>query len=254
MSKVWLAIRSALFWGVYATSTIVYGLFSPLLFLLPLERRYPIVMSWTRLNLWALKTICGIDYRVEGEERLPEGPAIVMSKHSSTWETMALVQVLPPMAWVLKRELMYIPFFGWGLAALDHIAIDRNAGRNAVKQVVEQGIARLQAGRWVVIFPEGTRVQPGKKGRYKLGGGVLAEQSGHPVVPIAHNAGFFWPREQFIKYPGLITIRIGPVIDPKGKRAAQVIEEVERWIEGEMVELNRDARRQLLDRMRKGKG
>ncbi len=252
MSKPLLAIRSALFWVVYATSTIVYGLFSPLLFLLPMARRYPIVMSWTRLNLAALKWICGIDYRVEGRENLPEGPAIVMSKHSSTWETMALVQVLPPVAWVLKKELMYIPFFGWGLAALDHIAIDRKAGRNAVKQVVDQGTACLKAGRWVVIFPEGTRVQPGKKGRYKLGGGVLAEQSGYPVVPIAHNAGFFWPREQFIKYPGLITIRIGPVIDPKGMSATEVIAAVENWIEGEMAELNRDARRQLLERMRKG--
>lgn len=239
-----LAVRSALFWLVYASSTIVYGMFSPLLFLLPLPRRYPIVMSWTRLNLAALKSICGIDYRVEGRENLPAGPAIAMSKHSSTWETMALVQVLPPMAWVLKKELMYIPFFGWGLAALDHIAIDRKAGRNAVRQVVEQGRARLQAGRWVVIFPEGTRVQPGKRGRYKLGGGVLAEASGYPVVPIAHNAGYFWPREHFIKYPGTITVRIGPVIDPAGKSAAEIIAEVEQWIEGEMDELNRDARRQ----------
>ncbi len=243
--KPLLFIRSALFWVVYATSTLVYGTLSPLLFLLPLPRRYPIVMSWTRLNLVALKLICGIDYRVEGRDNLPAEPTIVMSKHSSTWETMALVNILPPMAWVLKKELTRIPFFGWGLAALDHIAIDRNAGRNAVKQVVEQGKARLASGRWVVIFPEGTRVQPGTKGRYKLGGGFLAAETGCPVLPIAHNAGYFWPREQFIKQPGMITVRIGPAIDPKGKSAAEIIEAVEAWIEGEMDELNKDARRQL---------
>ena len=244
-SKPLLIIRSALFWVVYATSTILYGTFSPLLFLLPLAKRYPIVMSWTRLNMVALKVICGIDYRVEGRENLPDKPSIVMAKHASTWETMALVNILPPMAWVLKKELTRIPFFGWGLAALDHIAIDRNAGRNAVKQVVEQGKARLASGRWVVIFPEGTRVQPGTKGRYKLGGGFLAAASGCPVVPVAHNAGFFWPREQFIKHPGMITVRIGPAIEPSGKSAAEIVEAVERWIEGEMVELNQDARQQL---------
>ncbi len=243
--KPLLFIRSALFWGVFTTSTLIYGTLSPLLFLLPLPRRYPIVMSWTRLNLVALKLICGIDYRVEGHDNLPAESTIVMSKHSSTWETMALVNILPPVAWVLKKELTRIPFFGWGLAALDHIAIDRNAGRNAVKQVVEQGKARLASGRWVVIFPEGTRVQPGTKERYKLGGGFLAAETGCPVLPIAHNAGYFWPREQFIKRPGMITVRIGPTIDPKGKSAAEIIEAVEAWIEGEMNELNQDARRQL---------
>jgi 1-acyl-sn-glycerol-3-phosphate acyltransferase len=243
--KFLLRLRSGLFWVVYATSTFAYGAISPFLFLLPLERRYPIIMSWTHVNVWALKVICGITYRVEGLDNLPDGPAIVMAKHASTWETLALPGILPPMAWVLKKELMYIPFFGWGLAVLDHIAIDRKAGRNAVKQVVEQGTQRLKAGRWVVVFPEGTRIKPGEKGRYKLGGGVLAEASGFPVVPVAHNAGFFWPREHFIKYPGCITVRIGPAIDVTALSAAEIVAAAESWIETEMEELNRDARAQL---------
>lgn len=240
-----LLVRSALFGVIFATSTLIYGSLSPLLFLLPLRRRYSIVMSWTRLNLAALKVICRIHYRVEGLDNLPTTPTIVMSKHSSTWETMALAEILPPVAWVLKKELMHIPFFGWGLAALDQIAIDRKAGRDAVKQVVEQGKERLASGRWVVIFPEGTRVQPGTKGRYKLGGGFLAAATGYPVIPIAHNAGYFWPRGQFIKRPGTITVRIGPTIDPAGKTAAEIIAAVETWIEGQMEELNRDALQQL---------
>ncbi|HFD88300.1 MAG TPA: 1-acyl-sn-glycerol-3-phosphate acyltransferase [Gammaproteobacteria bacterium] len=244
-NKYFLLIRSTLFWIVYATSTFVYGAISPLLFLLPLERRYPVIMSWTRVNVWALKMLCGIDYRIEGLENLPDRPAIIMAKHSSTWETMALPGLLPRMSWVLKKELMYIPFFGWGLAVLDHIAIDRKAGRNAVRQVVEQGKQRLESGRWVVIFPEGTRVKPGQRGRYKLGGGVLAEAAGVPVVPIAHNAGYFWPREQFIKYPGVITVRIGPPIDVTGMSAAEIVAAAESWIETEMEELNRDAEVQL---------
>lgn len=244
-NKFLLLIRSSLFWIVYATSTFAYGAISPLLFLLPLEHRYPVIMSWTRVNVWALKLLCGIDYRIEGLKNLPDTPAIVMAKHSSTWETLALPGLLPPMSWVLKKELMYIPFFGWGLAVLDHIAIDRKAGRNAVRQVVEQGKQRLAAGRWVVIFPEGTRVKPGQRGRYKLGGGVLAEAAGVPVVPIAHNAGYFWPREQFIKYPGVITVRIGPPIDVAGMSAAEIIAAAESWIETEMEALNRDAEMQL---------
>lgn len=243
--KLMLLIRSAIFWLVFASSTIVYGMLSPLLFLLPWRWRYPVVMSWNRLNLTALKWICRIDYRVEGLDNLPDRPSIVMSKHSSTWETLALATFLPPAAWVLKKELMYIPFFGWGLAALDQIAIDRKAGRNAVKQVVEQGAKRLKQGRWIIIFPEGTRVPPGERGRYKLGGGVLAEATGAPFVPVAHNAGYFWPRGSFIKYPGTVMVRISPAIDSRGKSAPDIMAAVEQWIEKEMIELNAAARAQL---------
>jgi 1-acyl-sn-glycerol-3-phosphate acyltransferase len=149
---------------------------------------------------------------------------------------------LPSVRWVLKRELLPIPFFGWGLAMLKPIAIDRKAGRRAVMQLVEQGRKILDAGYWVIIFPEGTRMRPGERGRYKIGGAVLATESGHPVVPVAHNAGEFWPRHSFIKWPGTVSVCFGPPIATEGKTAEQVTAEVEEWIEGKMQEISDPAR------------
>ncbi len=164
--------------------------------------------------MFLLKHLCGLDYRVEGREHLPGGAAIILSKHQSAWETIAFQEIFPPQTWVLKRELMWIPLFGWALALLRPIAIDRSAGRKAIEQVIEQGRERLQSGIWVVVFPEGTRVAPGTRKRYGMGGAVLAAETGYPVVPVAHNAGSFWPRRGFLKRPGTVRVVIGPVIDP----------------------------------------
>jgi len=181
--------------------------------------------------------VCGVRYRVTGAERIPTEPCIVLCKHQSAWETIALQIVLPPQVWVLKRELLKVPFFGWGLAMLSPIAIDRSAGRQALKQMVEQGRQRLGMGFWIVMFPEGTRVAPGQRGQYHVGGAWLATQTGTTVLPIAHNAGTLWPRNAFLKYPGTITIAIGEPIDPTGMKAEALRKQVEEWIEAEVARL-----------------
>ncbi len=238
----WLGVRAALFWVVLALSTVVYSVLAIVLMPLPADTRYRIIMTWASLNIWWLKVVCGVNYRVEGREHLPKGPAVVLSKHQSSWETLAFAFLFPPQVWVLKRELLHIPFFGWGLAAMSPIAIDRKAGRTAIEQVVRQGTERIRAGRWVVVYPEGTRMAPGTKGRYKLGGAILAAKAGVPVVPVAHNAGHFWPRHQFIKWPGTITVRIGPAIDTTGLSPEEINARAEAWIEAQMVELGHNPR------------
>lgn len=218
-------------------STAIYAPLTLFTFPLPPITRYRFISQWSRFNLWALRTLCGLSYTVEGAEHLPDGPAIALVKHQSTWETLALQEILPPQVWVLKRELLLLPLFGWGLALTQPIAINRRAGKRALEQVVEQGTQRLQTGRWVVIFPEGTRIPPHQHGRFGLGGAVLAAASGYPVVPIAHNAGSFWPRRGFIKRPGVITVVIGPTIATKGRAAADIHAEVEQWIKNTMARI-----------------
>ncbi|HEX7952565.1 MAG TPA: lysophospholipid acyltransferase family protein, partial [Burkholderiales bacterium] len=181
--------------------------------------------------------ICGVRYRVIGRENLPRVSCIVLSKHQSAWETLAYQVLLPPQVWVLKRELLRVPFFGWGLAMMSPIAIDRSSASRALKQTLEQGRRRLADGWWIVIFPEGTRVAPGQRVRYQPGGAWLASKSGAPVVPIAHNAGTVWGRNAFIKYPGTITVSIGPTIDPSGMTPDAINRKAEDWIENEVARL-----------------
>ena len=230
-------VRSILFNLVMWLSVLIYA---PLMLptaLLPFPARYRLIRQWARFQVFLLKTLCGLDYRVEGREHLPENAAVIMSKHQSAWETIAFQEIFPQQTWVLKRELMWIPLFGWALALLRPIAIDRNAGRRAIEQVIEQGRDRLKSGIWVVVFPEGTRVAPGTRRRYGIGGAVLAAETGYPVVPVAHNAGSFWPRRGFLKSPGTVRVVIGPVIDPYGKSAEEIRQLVEEWIEGAMADL-----------------
>jgi 1-acyl-sn-glycerol-3-phosphate acyltransferase len=182
--------------------------------------------------------VLGIRYRVLGRENMPAAPAVVMAKHQSAWETVGLQEVFPPLVFVLKKELLRVPFFGWGLAAMKMISIDRAAAKDALKQVFDQGRERLSAGYWVVIFPEGTRVAPGETARYKPGGAHLAVRSGARVVPVAHNAGEFWRKDRFTIAPGLITVSIGPPIDPTGKTAAKINALAAAWIETEMQRLS----------------
>ena len=232
-----LVARALLFWLGMLLSTIVIAPLSLLTFPLPFVMRYRFIGLWAHFNLWWLERSCGLRYQVDGLENIPAANAIVMAKHQSAWETLALQRIFGPQVWVLKRELLWVPLFGWGLALLEPIAIDRKSGRKAVRQVVEQGIQRLRAGRWVVIFPEGTRVAPGERKRYGIGGALLANQSGYPVVPVAHNAGEFWRRRSFIKYPGVIRVVIGTPIVSAGRPAAEIIAEVEDWIESTVLKI-----------------
>lgn len=209
-----ILLRSLVYFVAMVVTVVVFGLLIALLgWMLPGEFSDRMATAWGRVNLALQRWICGLDYRIEGAEHLPDGPCIIMAKHQSTWETIALRGILrPQQSWVLKQELMRIPIFGWGLRFARSIPIDRSAGRKAVFKVVEEGKARLDEGRYVIIFPEGTRTAPGERKKYGMGGGVLAERTGANVIPLAHNAGVYWRRRGVKKYPGTIQVRIGPPI------------------------------------------
>ena len=235
---IMLYLRAGVFEAVFMISAIVFSTLGLLTYPLPFRYRYQFLTSWADLNIWWLKIVCKLDYRVEGLENVPNRPSIVMSNHQSAWETLALKKFFPPMSWVAKRELTWIPFFGWGLALLEPIAIDRSSGQKAVEQLLQKGQRCLESGRWIVVFPEGTRVAPGKKRRYRMGGAIFASQAQVPVVPVAHNSGLFWSRRQFLKYPGTITVSIGRPIDCRGKSPAQINAEVRTWIEAKQIQIN----------------
>lgn len=230
-------VRSVIFGIFQALLTVVFSIIALLTFPLPPQTRYRIITTWSRLVVWLVAHVCGVKYRVIGREHLPATPSVILSKHQSAWETLAFQGIFPPQVWVLKRELLRIPFFGWGLAMLSPIAIDRGNARRALEQLVTQGRQRFAQGFWVVIFPEGTRVAPGRRGEYRVGGAWLATRTGVPVVPVAHNAGTVWGKRAFLKYPGTVTVSIGRAIDPNGRKADQLMQEVERWIEAEVARL-----------------
>jgi 1-acyl-sn-glycerol-3-phosphate acyltransferase len=232
-----MLLRSLLFYLGLILSTLIFSPLAILIFPLPFKLRFLIVTHWTVFNLWWLKITCGLTYTVEGLENIPDTPAIIMCKHQSAWETLALQLIFPPQVWILKRELLWIPIYGWGLASMQPIAIDRRSVISSLRQIIEQGSKRLTQGIWVVVFPEGTRVAPGEKMEYLPGGGLLAEKSGCPIVPIAHNSGYFWPRNSLIKKPGTIDMVIGPAIKASGKSANEITAEVEEWIENKMAQL-----------------
>lgn len=236
--RVNLVARAALFWIGMALSTLVFWAGGMLALVLPFETRFNFIVRWCRFNLWWLKRTCGLDYRVEGLDQVPSTNGIVLSKHQSAWETLVLALLFRPPAWVVKRELLWVPFFGWGLAALQPIAINRGASRKALQQLLDQGTRALSKGRWVIIFPEGTRVAPGEKRRYQSGGARLAAVSGYPVVPVAHNAGRFWPRRSFVKRPGIIRLCIGPAIQSMSRSPEEINAAAEAWIERKMHELD----------------
>ncbi|MEF8716257.1 MAG: lysophospholipid acyltransferase family protein [Candidatus Accumulibacter necessarius] len=232
------ALRTASFMLLVGLWTIPFGVLVTLAIIFPMPTRYRIIALWRSGFMALCHYVLGIRYRVLGRENMPAAPAVVMAKHQSAWETVALQEVFPPLVFVLKKELLRVPFFGWGLAAMKMISIDRAAAKDALKQVFDQGRERLSAGYWVVIFPEGTRVAPGETARYKPGGAHLAVRSGARVVPVAHNAGEFWRKDRFTIAPGLITVSIGPPIDPAGKTAAKINTLAAAWIETEMRRLS----------------
>jgi len=226
--------RSALFLVGAVLVTVPFGILVPSgrLFgrLMPfrIARLYADVMlRWARVSL-------GISHEVRGWEHVPKAPVVILAKHQSAWETLFIESHFPPQCWIVKKELMWLPFVGWGLWAIRAIAIDRSSGRTARDQIVEQGAERLAEGLWVTIFPEGTRVAPGKRGRYGMGGAQLAARTGTPILPIAHNAGDFWGRYAFKKKAGVVKVVVGPPIATAGREAADVNREVEDWIEAQM--------------------
>jgi 1-acyl-sn-glycerol-3-phosphate acyltransferase len=187
--------------------------------------------QWIRSLLFMVKILCRLDYQVEGLEHIPPDRAvIVISNHQSAWETVALRLLIKPQAPVLKKSLLQIPFGGWALASLKPIAIDRQNQKQALKMLMDQGIARLQEGVSVMIFPEGTRVAPNDTKKFNSGGAMLAQKSGFPILPLAHNAGEFWPRNSFLKYPGTIRVKIGALITVEDKKSKELMDEVEHWI------------------------
>jgi len=230
-------LRSVLFTTLLFLGTLLYAVVVLAFGWLPSQQLYVIARSWARVNLWLLKKLCGLTYTVEGTENIPPGAHVSMWKHSSAWETIAQASIFPPQAWVLKHELMWIPLVGWAVKCLKPIAIDRQAGATAVTQVVEQGKQRLQEGLWVLIFPEGTRVAVGESRKYGVSGSLLASKAGCKIIPVAHNAGYYWPRRGWLKKPGSIRVVIGPPIETVGREPRQITEEVRAWIEQKLTTL-----------------
>ena len=223
--------RSVLFAIALIIVTPPYALIALASAPLPRMMRYRIISGWSRLIVWLARVILGIAWRVEGRENLPSRPAVILAKHQSAWETLAFQHIFPPQVHVLKRELLWIPFFGWGLALMSPIAIDRRRGVAALRSIARRGQQRLEQGFWVVVFPEGTRVAPGESRDYQPGGAWLAAASGAPVVPVAHNAGLYWPRNAFLKRAGTVTIRIGPSIDSTKCDPLTINAMAKEWIE-----------------------
>lgn len=234
-----LWIRAALYQTFLTVTVIPYAIACVLWSPLPLHWRYRLTAGWPRMAVWGARVILGIRWQVIGTHNLPDGPGIILSKHQSAWETLFFPAHMPrEVCYVYKKELHMVPFFGWGLALLRMIPIDRSKGRDAFEQVLQLGQKRIDEGRWPILFPEGTRVPVGTAGRYKLGGARLAVHTGAPVIPVAHNAGELWPRRAFIKRSGTVTVSIGPLIDPAGLTAEEVNNKVRDWIETEMRKLN----------------
>jgi 1-acyl-sn-glycerol-3-phosphate acyltransferase len=231
-------IGSLIFTAFLFLWTFLYAIFFVIACLfLPFPRRFALARVWAAVLLRALKWSCRLDYRIEGAENLPRGNHIALWKHSSSWETIAMAVVFPRQVWVLKRELLWIPMVGWGIRQLHAIAIDRKSGHSAVGQVVEQGKQRLAEGDWIMLFPEGTRMPPGQTRKYGVSGTLLASATGRLIVPVAHNAGAYWPRRGLLKKPGTVRVVIGPPIAAAGRDVREINREVQAWIEATVSRL-----------------
>lgn len=250
MQNVLAVVRSALFALCQIVITPPYALVALLTFPLPPIVRYHIIAGWARLFVWLAGVLCGLHYRVVGLKNIPKHPCVFLAKHQSAWETLAFQAILPPHVMVIKRELLWIPFFGWGLAMMSPIAINRAAGMRSLKQIQEQGKSRLANGFGVVIYPEGTRTAPGRVTKYQTGGAWLAVKAGVPVIPIAHNAGYLWPRNSFVKHRGTLTVSIGPPIATEGRKPDAVTAETAAWIEAEVTRIGDPTTRPLQGRRR----
>jgi 1-acyl-sn-glycerol-3-phosphate acyltransferase len=239
ITKLRTYVGSTILFVYIIVSTLIVGPLILMCILFPFSVRYAISKVWIKWLLWVLKITCGLTFEVQGLENLPKDQAcVILSKHQSAWETVAFRMFLPPQTALLKQSLLWIPLGGWALATLKPIAIDRSSQREALKALIEKGTQRLKEGLSVIIFPEGTRVAPGSEKKFNAGGAMLAQKSGFPVIPLAHNAGEFWPRNSFLKYPGTIQVRIGPVIKVDEKKAKDINAEAEAWIAQAMAEIS----------------
>jgi 1-acyl-sn-glycerol-3-phosphate acyltransferase len=230
-----LFLRSLLFALTLLVVTPIWACVCFLAAPLPYNQRYFVTSRWNVFVIWLAKALCGIRYQIKGIENLPDAPVILLSKHQSAWETIFLLAYMPrPLVFVLKRSLLFVPFFGWALGLMQMIPIDRSQGKNAFQKVVAHSRKRLAGGQWIIMFPEGTRILVGQKGKYKSGGTRLAIETGVPVVPIALNSGECWPKNSFVKKPGLVTVSVGRPISPDGQSPEEMMRRVEDWIESEM--------------------
>ena len=235
--RIMQTLRSLLFTTYMILSACVVGGLMGTCFWLPYRYRFGMARWWAQRLFWVLEHLCGLTFVVEGRQHIPAGAHLVMSNHTSAWETIALFIIFPPHCWVLKRELLWIPFVGWGLKVLRPIAINRGEGHRAVNQVVEQGTARMADGIWVVVFPEGTRVMAGEKKKYGVSGALLATSTGRLVVPLSHNAGAYWPRRGIVKKPGVIRVVIGEPLVTAGKKPRELNEEIRAAIDAGLAKI-----------------
>jgi 1-acyl-sn-glycerol-3-phosphate acyltransferase len=230
-------LRSLLYYALLVIIVVPYWVMVMLAAPLPRMPRWKIIAGWPRLAAWLAGPVFGIRYEVRGRENIPAEPVVIMSKHSSAWETLAFSGIFPPHVYVMKRELLWLPFLGWGLALFSTIAIDRSDRKNAIHRTVELGKQRFSQGFSIMVYPEGTRIAVGKRGKYKRGAAVIAVQTGARVLPVAHNAGLLWPRNSFLKQPGKVTVVIGEPIDSAGLTPEELMKKTEDWIEGEVRQL-----------------
>ena len=231
--KFWLVIRSTLFWVLFLPGVTITSILVSISFFMPIGFRVGILKCWIGFTLFSLTVLCGLRFQIEGQENITNDGVIIMSKHSSTWEAIALQKFFGPMVWVVKRELIWIPLFGWALASVNAIALDRGTGRKAINQLIRESKSWMDQGRTLMLFPEGTRVLPMQQKPFKIGGAIVSRRTGYSILPIAHNAGEFWPRHSWIKWPGTIRVVIGKPISPEGKSSEQIINEVGGWITSE---------------------
>ena len=230
-------VRSTLFFAGMVISAVLFCPVALLVWPVPVVTRMRIIGLWGHFIRWWLALTCGLRHEVKGLEHLPSKPGVILSKHQSAWETIVFQVIFPPQTWALKREALWLPFFGWGLAATSPIAINRDTPVRALERLLRQGCEKIAQGRWVVIFPEGTRMAPGEQGAYHPGGAMLAVKAGVPVVPIAHDAGLYWGRRSFLKKPGVIRVCVGPPIATDGAKARAVNQAAQEWIESTMASL-----------------
>ena len=234
-----MVIGATIFWigTILLTALILVPMWCT--FVLPVRWRYKVANLWNTTVVWWLKQTCGLGFRVEGAENIPKDTYVVISNHQSTWETFAFFFIFHPTTYVIKQELNRVPIFGWAITPLHFIGINRSGGKQALKQVLKQG-KRCQSYRLnITVFPEGTRTAAGVDRAYKKGGAMLARSLKAPVVPVAHNAGVFWPRHSYVKHPGVITVRIGKSIDTNGLSVDEINTRAKNWINAQVIEMNK---------------
>ena len=238
-NKMLLYLRSSLLFVVTIITTVIISTCILLAAFFPFSLRYKLSVIWADISLWLAKNICHLNYEISGQENIPKDRnGIILCKHQSAWETIAMQQIFPTHVFLLKESLLWLPFWGWAMATLKPIAINRKNQKTALRKLVKLGSERLNEGLWVVVFPEGTRCAPGEKKKFSAGGCLLAQRSGYPVIPVAHNAGEYWPRYSFLKYPGTIKVKIGPLIESKNRKANDLNAKVEAWISDAMEEIS----------------